>query len=146
VAGDADVIVICVPTPLSESDGPDLTAVRAATETAAALVRPGSVVVLESTTYPGTTEEIVRPLLEKASGLAAGIGSISRSRPSGSTRATPGPHRLRPRQHRRERAAAIRHPRQSHQRWRGLLVMRLRCVLVHHPSPSPAESFLAANC
>ena len=75
VAGtDPDVIVICVPTPLSESDGPDLTAVRAATETAAALVRPGSVVVLESTTYPGTTDEIVRPLLEKASGLSAGIG------------------------------------------------------------------------
>src|SRR5580700_8266226 len=69
-----DVIVICVPTPLSESDGPDLTAVRAATETAATLVRPGCTVVLESTTYPGTTDEIVRPLLEKASGLSAGIG------------------------------------------------------------------------
>src|SRR5580693_6181845 len=69
-----DVIVICVPTPLSESDGPDLTAVRAATETAATLVRPGCTVVLESTTYPGTTDEIVRPMLEKASGLSAGIG------------------------------------------------------------------------
>ena len=70
----ADVIVICVPTPLSESDGPDLTAVRAATETAATLVRPGCTVILESTTYPGTTDEIVRPMLEKASGLSAGIG------------------------------------------------------------------------
>ena len=70
----ADVIVICVPTPLSESDGPDLTAVRAATETAATLVRPGCTVILESTTYPGTTDEIVRPVLEKASGLSAGIG------------------------------------------------------------------------
>src|SRR6201993_4625003 len=70
----ADVIVICVPTPLSESDGPDLTAVRAATETAAALVRSGCTVILESTTYPGTTDEIVRPILEKASGLSAGIG------------------------------------------------------------------------
>ena len=69
-----DVIVICVPTPLSESDGPDLTAVRAATETAATLVRPGCTVILESTTYPGTTDEIVRPVLEKASGLSAGIG------------------------------------------------------------------------
>jgi UDP-N-acetyl-D-glucosamine dehydrogenase len=69
-----DVIVICVPTPLSESDGPDLTAVREATETAAALVRPGCTVILESTTYPGTTDEIVRPMLEKASGLSAGIG------------------------------------------------------------------------
>src|SRR5947209_3203129 len=53
-----DVIVICVPTPLSESDGPDLTAVRAATETAATLVRPGCTVILESTTYPGTTDEV----------------------------------------------------------------------------------------
>src|SRR5580692_6867051 len=69
-----DVIVICVPTPLSEADGPDLTAVRAATETAAALLRPGCTVILESTTYPGTTDEIVRPMLEKASGLSAGIG------------------------------------------------------------------------
>jgi nucleotide sugar dehydrogenase len=70
---DPDVIVICVPTPLSESDGPDLTAVKAATETAAKILRRGTVVVLESTTYPGTTDEIVRPMLEKSSGLTAGI-------------------------------------------------------------------------
>src|ERR1700731_1297834 len=68
-----DVTVICVPTPLSESDGPDLTAVRAATESAAKLLKPGALVVLESTTYPGTTDEIVRPILEKASGLTVGI-------------------------------------------------------------------------
>ena len=73
-AGEADVIVICVPTPLSESDGPDLTAVRAATEAAGTLVRQGTTVILESTTYPGTTDEVVRPILEKASGLTAGIG------------------------------------------------------------------------
>ncbi len=71
---DPDVVVICVPTPLSESDGPDLTAVRAATHSAGTLLRPGTLVVLESTTYPGTTDEVVRPLLEKASGLTAGIG------------------------------------------------------------------------
>jgi UDP-N-acetyl-D-glucosamine dehydrogenase len=71
---DPDVIVICVPTPLSESDGPDLTAVKAATESAGRLLRAGTLVVLESTTYPGTTDEVVRPMLEKASGLAAGIG------------------------------------------------------------------------
>jgi nucleotide sugar dehydrogenase len=69
-----DVIVICVPTPLSESDGPDLTAVKAATESAAKLMRTGTTVILESTTYPGTTDEIVRPMLEKATGLTAGIG------------------------------------------------------------------------
>jgi UDP-N-acetyl-D-glucosamine dehydrogenase len=68
-----DVIVICVPTPLSESDGPDLTAVKAATESAAQLLRAGTTVILESTTYPGTTDEIVRPMLEKATGLTAGI-------------------------------------------------------------------------
>jgi UDP-N-acetyl-D-glucosamine dehydrogenase len=72
--GAPDVIVICVPTPLSESDGPDLTAVKAATESAGKLLTQGSLVVLESTTYPGTTDEVVRPMLEKASGLDAGIG------------------------------------------------------------------------
>jgi len=71
--GPQDVIVICVPTPLSEADGPDLSAVRAAAGTAGKLLRPGTLVSLESTTYPGTTEEIVRPLLEKASGLSAGM-------------------------------------------------------------------------
>jgi nucleotide sugar dehydrogenase len=72
--GPQDVIVICVPTPLSVADGPDLSAVRAAARTAGKLLRQGSLVSLESTTYPGTTEEVVRPLLEKASGLSAGIG------------------------------------------------------------------------
>jgi len=69
----ADVIVICVPTPLSVADGPDLSAVRAAAETAGRLVKAGTLVSLESTTYPGTTDEIVRPILEKASGLTAGL-------------------------------------------------------------------------
>jgi UDP-N-acetyl-D-glucosamine dehydrogenase len=68
-----DVIVICVPTPLSEADGPDLRAVRAAAQTAGHLLKAGTLVSLESTTYPGTTEEVVRPLLEKASGLTAGL-------------------------------------------------------------------------
>ena len=68
-----DVIVICVPTPLSEASGPDLSAVRAATATAGRLLKAGTLVSLESTTYPGTTEEVLGPLLEKASGLTAGI-------------------------------------------------------------------------
>jgi len=72
--GPQDVIVICVPTPLSQADGPDLGAVRAAAEAAGRLLRPGTLVSLESTTYPGTTDEVVRPLLEKTSGLTAGIG------------------------------------------------------------------------
>ena len=71
--GDPDTVVICVPTPLSEADGPDLTAVRAASETVGRLLRKGMLVVLESTTYPGTTDELVRPILEKASGLSAEV-------------------------------------------------------------------------
>ena len=64
--------VICVPTPLSEENGPDLRAVVAATEAVARRLRPGMLVVLESTTYPGTTDDVVRPLLER-SGLTAGV-------------------------------------------------------------------------
>ena len=71
--GEPGTIVICVPTPLSEADGPDLTAVRAASETAGRLLSRGMLVVLESTTYPGTTDELVRPILEKASGLSAEV-------------------------------------------------------------------------
>lgn len=71
VLAGAQTIVICVPTPLSPADGPDLTAVTAAARTIAAELQPGTLVVLESTTYPGTTEEVVRPLLEE-SGLTAG--------------------------------------------------------------------------
>ena len=66
-------IVICVPTPLTADNGPDLGAVSSAAAMAARRLRPGALVVLESTTYPGTTEEVVRPLLEKGSGLTAGL-------------------------------------------------------------------------
>src|ERR1700744_583357 len=71
--GEPDTVVICVPTPLSEADGPDLTAVRAASESAGRLLRKGMLVVLEATTYPGPTDELVRPILEKASGLNAEV-------------------------------------------------------------------------
>jgi nucleotide sugar dehydrogenase len=70
--GSPSTIVICVPTPLTAENGPDLTAVKSATEMSARQLRPGSLVVLESTTYPGTTDEVVRPLLERESGLKAG--------------------------------------------------------------------------
>ena len=66
-----DVIAICVPTPLSRHREPDLRFVVATAETIAQSLRPGQLVVLESTTYPGTTEDIVRPILE-AGGLASG--------------------------------------------------------------------------
>ncbi|MFC4335029.1 nucleotide sugar dehydrogenase [Salininema proteolyticum] len=71
VLSRARAIVVCVPTPLSETGGPDLAAVTGATGTIADRLRAGTLVVLESTTYPGTTEEVVQPLLEK-SGLTAG--------------------------------------------------------------------------
>lgn len=68
----ADVFVICVPTPLSNEGGPDLTAVEHAARSIATGLRPGNLVVLESTSYPGTTEEVVKPILE-TSGLRAGV-------------------------------------------------------------------------
>ncbi|MGP2438359.1 nucleotide sugar dehydrogenase [Streptomyces sp. JW3] len=72
VIAGAGAVVICVPTPLTAHGAPDLGAVRAAVADIAAHLRPGTLVVLESTTYPGTTEEVVRPALE-AGGLRAGV-------------------------------------------------------------------------
>lgn len=72
VLSEADTIVICVPTPLSPDGGPDLGAVLGATRSIAKFLHPGQLVVLESTTYPGTTDEDVRPILE-AGGLVAGV-------------------------------------------------------------------------
>jgi UDP-N-acetyl-D-glucosamine dehydrogenase len=66
-----DVALITVPTPLRDGV-PDLSYVEACAELLGGHLRPGATVVLESTTYPGTTEEIVQPILEKAAGLTAG--------------------------------------------------------------------------
>jgi nucleotide sugar dehydrogenase len=71
VIAGAGTVVICVPTPLSEDGGPDLEAVLGATASVAAHLTAGTLVVLESTTYPGTTEELLRPQLE-AGGLTVG--------------------------------------------------------------------------
>ena len=67
----SNAIVICVPTPLGESGTPDLSAVESAGRTIASHMVSDTLVVLESTTYPGTTEEILKPILE-AGGLVAG--------------------------------------------------------------------------
>jgi len=64
--GAADALLLCVPTGLTASDEPDLGPVRAAAEAAAATLRPGQLVVLESTTYPGTTRDVVLPVLARA--------------------------------------------------------------------------------
>jgi len=69
---DCDALIICVPTPLSESREPDLTFIVQSGEAIAPHLRQGQLVVLESTTYPGTTDEVLRPILEKGSGLKAG--------------------------------------------------------------------------
>jgi UDP-N-acetyl-D-glucosamine dehydrogenase len=69
---EAEVLLICVPTPLTRSKEPDLTYVYRAAEGIRRVLRPGRLVVLESTTYPGTTEEVLRPLLER-SGLRVGV-------------------------------------------------------------------------
>ncbi|MEU1852541.1 nucleotide sugar dehydrogenase [Streptomyces sp. NPDC019990] len=68
----AQAAVICVPTPLRADGSPDLRSVRRATETLAPYVGRGALVVLESTTYPGTTDQVVRPVLERVSGMTAG--------------------------------------------------------------------------
>lgn len=71
VLAAAKAIVICVPTPLSADGGPDLSAVLGATHTIAKNLKPGQLVVLESTTYPGTTQDLVQPILAE-SGLVVG--------------------------------------------------------------------------
>ncbi|HZN14485.1 MAG TPA: nucleotide sugar dehydrogenase [Acidimicrobiales bacterium] len=68
---DFDFAVICVPTPLKEG-APDLSYVEAAAATLAPYVRKGSTVILESTTYPGTTQELVQPILDQGADLTAG--------------------------------------------------------------------------
>ncbi|MDE4907277.1 nucleotide sugar dehydrogenase [Methanogenium marinum] len=69
---NCDFLIICVPTPLTEERLPDLTYIKSACGTIAGVLREGQFVILESTTYPGTTEEVVIPILEE-SGLKAGI-------------------------------------------------------------------------
>lgn len=69
---EMDVIVICVPTPLDQNLSPDLSYVRSVTEEIGQRIKAGQLISLESTTYPGTTEDVMKPILEK-SGLKAGV-------------------------------------------------------------------------
>lgn len=68
---ECDILVICVPTPLNATREPDMRFVEAASEDVAASIRPGQLVILESTTYPGTTRELIMPRIER-SGLKVG--------------------------------------------------------------------------
>lgn len=69
---DVDFVAICVPTPLDIYQQPDISYVKSSTEDIAKYLKRGTMVVLESTTYPGTTEELIKPILEKGSGLVCG--------------------------------------------------------------------------
>jgi UDP-N-acetyl-D-glucosamine dehydrogenase len=88
VVPELDVIVICVPTPLDRNLTPDLSYVRSVTAEIARYLRPGQLISLESTTYPGTTEEIMKPILE-AGGLRAGVDFFLAHSPE---RVDPGNH------------------------------------------------------
>ena len=70
---DVDFIAICVPTPLDSHQQPDISYVKSSAKEIAKYLKKGSIVVLESTTYPGTTEEVLKPILEEGSGLKCGI-------------------------------------------------------------------------
>lgn len=69
---DVDFVAICVPTPLDAHQQPDISYVKSSAENVAKYLRKGMMVVLESTTYPGTTEELLKPILEQGSGLVCG--------------------------------------------------------------------------
>lgn len=69
---DTDVICICVPTPLDIHQQPDLSYIKKSIESITKFLHQGMLIILESTTYPGTTEEIVKPIFEKESGLKCG--------------------------------------------------------------------------
>ena len=69
---DVDFVAICVPTPLDTHQQPDISYVKSSTEAISKYLAKGTMVVLESTTYPGTTEELIKPILEEGSGLKCG--------------------------------------------------------------------------
>ena len=70
---EADMISICVPTPVTKAKDPDLFFVKSASETVGKHMKHGAVVVMESTVYPGLTEEVMLPILEKESGMKCGV-------------------------------------------------------------------------
>ena len=75
---ELDTVNICVPTPLRKTKDPDMSFVVSAVEAIAEYLHPGMLVILESTTYPGTTEELVQPLLERTGAVvtADGVGGV----------------------------------------------------------------------
>ena len=72
-SAECDALIICVPTPLNHHRDPDMSYIVSTAETLSRHIRKGQLFCLESTTYPGTTEEVLKPVLENESGLKAGI-------------------------------------------------------------------------
>jgi len=64
--GEADAVCICVPTPLTNTKEPDLSFVKGVSQDLAQRLRPGQLIILESTTYPGTTREVILPILQRS--------------------------------------------------------------------------------
>ena len=128
VLAEADAILIALPTPLSTHREPDLSIVEGAVRQIATRLRKGQLVVLESTTYPGTTRERLQPILE-SSGLKAGDGFLPRVL-AGACRSRP--HRLDDEEHaearRRPRLPRARSapPSSTAQRWTRSCPCRLR--------------------
>ena len=102
VLAEMDAIDICVPTPLRKTKDPDLSYVVLAVEAVVATLKPGQLVILESTTYPGTTDEVVQPMLE-AKGLRADVDFFLAFSPE---RVDPGTRGSPPRTFRRSSAAS----------------------------------------
>ena len=86
---DAEVVIVCVPTPVNSHNRPDYGPLIAASRTIGQNLKRGAVVVFESTVDPGTTEERCLPVIEQVSGLKEGIDFYLAIRPSGSIRVTP---------------------------------------------------------
>jgi UDP-N-acetyl-D-glucosamine dehydrogenase len=84
IVGKLDTVNICVPTPLRKTKDPDMSYIVSAVEAIAKHLHKGMLIVLESTTYPGTTDEVVQPILE-ATGLKAGVDFFIAFSPSAST-------------------------------------------------------------
>jgi UDP-N-acetyl-D-glucosamine dehydrogenase len=107
-----DAVSICVPTPLRKTGDPDLSFILSATEQLAKYLHPGMVIVLESTTYPGTTRELVLDKLQAASGLKVGVDFFLASRRNAWTPAArTGPRSTCPRSSAASRPNAVSSPR-----------------------------------
>ncbi len=72
IVSDVDAVILCVPTPLTKHREPDMSYIIGTSNAIAPHLKRGQIIILESTTYPGTTDELIRPICEKASGLVSG--------------------------------------------------------------------------